>query len=136
MNVVDCATNGVTTGAGRGREDNNYDRNNFGRSQYDHHPQPQQHQQRFRDSAHRPTPHSSEGGSSVTSTMRSSATTTTIPDDHRRNQLKVEGTGGGGGKGHYGSSSTVELYFAWFSAITFIGQIVVGKNLRTENFLN
>lgn len=59
-----------------------------------------------------------QGAPSVTSTMRSQATT--LPED--RHQLKA--------KGHYSGTSTVELYFAWFSAITFIGELVIGELLN------
>lgn len=59
----------------------------------------------------------SVSGSAV-STMRSTATV--LPVDHQK--------GTDLGKGHYGSS-TMELYFAWFSAITFVLELAIGKQL-------
>lgn len=59
------------------------------------------------------------------------STAAIIATDNDRSNLKANdksgGSPGGGGKGHYNNSSTMEMYFSWFSAITFILELAIGK---------
>lgn len=69
------------------------------------------------------------GESSTTSTMQSTtAILHTETADRNRDQSNLKGAvNGGKGTTHYGNSSSIELYFAWFSAITFVGELAIGK---------
>lgn len=132
MNVNNCATSDGTTGAGtgggtgsrsRGREGHSSNatlNSDGGRRQYNdqhqnNHFREQQPQKRQRSGQEQ---QQQQAMASVTSTMQSTATI--IPPDNDHSNLKA--------KGHYSSSSSMELYFAWFSAITFIGELFIGKH--------
>lgn len=133
MNVNNCATSDGTTGAGtgggtgprsRGREgghssnatlNSDGGRRQYNDQQQNNHFREQQPQKRQRSGQEQ---QQQQAMASVTSTMQSTATI--IPPDNDHSNLKA--------KGHYSSSSSMELYFAWFSAITFIGELFIGKH--------
>lgn len=118
---VNCTTSneGGTTGGGRGgrsRDNNGHTTNSDGQQITNHFRADQQQSQKRPRSGPGATGNSALA--SVTSTMQSTAAI--IPPDNDLGSLKA--------KGHYSNSSSMELYFAWFSAITFIGELFIGKH--------
>lgn len=119
---VNCTTNneGGTTGGGRaggrGRDNNGHTTNSDGQQITNHFRADQQQSQKRPRSGPGATGNSALA--SVTSTMQSTAAI--IQPDNDLGSLKA--------KGHYSNSSSMELYFAWFSAITFIGELFIGKH--------
>lgn len=57
---------------------------------------------------------------SPSSTMQSTANI--LPPNNDRINLKTTV------RGNYSNSSSMEMYFAWFSAITFIGELAIGEH--------
>lgn len=118
---VNCTTSneGGTTGGGRGgrsRDNNGHTTNSDGQQITNHFRADQQQSQKRPRSG--PQPSGNSALASVTSTMQSTAAI--IPPDNDLGSLKA--------KGHYSNSSSMELYFAWFSAITFIGELFIGEH--------